>query len=207
MEGKLIGGVLFIVLLKKKGEIAIMESSIAVGLMVHANCQVTKEGNKAQKPKGFKEQIEEAAMKKEPKNMTLVEYRQYLSEKIREMVPPGAAMEVTVCFSDMALVAMKTDPECEKMVLQAIRYDIIAANEDESVHIDIGIRHMQERREKKNRQLELLLKKKRLKIWYEKRKIQRENYTNFLETGERYATPCPAVEALAMAAQKMGGFF
>ncbi len=79
----------------------------------------------------------------------------------------------------------------------------------ENFMMTISARHAREAQQKKleadkARRLRIM-KKKRLEIWYEQRRIQQENYTQFLETGRRYAAPCPAVELLR-AMQSAGGF-
>lgn len=64
--------------------------------------------------------------------------------------------------------------------------------------MEARIRRNRERREEIiKEQQKRLAKKKMRKIWFEKRAEQRENYSEFLKTGKRYATPCPAVEMLA----------
>lgn len=170
--------------------------------------ETNTEEEKAEAPKGFKEQIEELAKYKSPKEMTLLEYKNYLKEKIKKMMPPlmGAVLCEHVEFSDMALVEMKCNPEVEEMVLRGLRHEWWKMQKDEKVEYlqsNVRIYHTQE---KKNEEHEILVKKrlrkKRIEIWFEKRAEQREAYTKFLETGERYATPCPAVEFL----KAMGGF-
>lgn len=69
---------------------------------------------------------------------------------------------------------------------------------DTSMGMEARIRRNRERREEIiKEQQKRLAKKKMRKIWFEKRAEQRENYSEFLKTGKRYATPCPAVEMLA----------
>lgn len=64
--------------------------------------------------------------------------------------------------------------------------------------MEARIRRNRERREEIIKEQQKRLAKKKLrKLWFEKRAEQRENYSEFLKTGKRYATPCPAVEMLA----------
>lgn len=160
----------------------------------------------AEKPKGFKEQIEQLAKEKKPCEMTLKEYREYLKEKIQKMCPFADRMSavVSIHVSDMALVAMKNDPEYEKMVLEAIQY-VVTKEKNSAVEIEFEIQRSREKKSEKKKQMqEILLKKKRIQMFFEKRKLRREAYTEFLEEGKRYVTPCPATELFA-AAQMTGG--
>ncbi len=172
------------------------------------NQEKKTEGEKADEPKGFKEQMEELAKYKSPKEMTLLEYKNYLREKIMDRMPPlmGAVICEHVEFSDMALVEMKNNPEIEKMVLDGLCREACKLQRDEKVEYvqsNIRIYHIHDKKtEEKQVLLKKKLRKKRIEIWFEKRAEQREAYTKFLETGERYATPCPAVEML----RAMGNF-
>lgn len=159
-----------------------------------------------EKPKGFKEQIEQLAKEKKPCEMTLKEYREYLKEKIQKMCPFANRMNaiVSIQISDMALVAMKNDPEYEKMVLEAIQY-VVTREKNSAVEVELQIQRSREKKSEKKKQMqEIVLKKKKIQMFFEKRKLRREAYTEFLEEGKRYATPCPATELFA-AAQMTGG--
>lgn len=64
--------------------------------------------------------------------------------------------------------------------------------------MEARIRRNRERREEVIKaQQKRLAKKKMRELWFEKRAEQRKNYSEFLKTGKRYATPCPAAEMLA----------
>ena len=113
--------------------------------------EAATEGEKAEEPKGFKEQMEELAKYKSPKEMTLLEYKNYLKEKIKKMMPPlmGAVLCEHVKFSDMALVEMKCNPEVEKMVLQGLRHEWWKMQKDEKVEYlqsNIRIYHIQDKK-------------------------------------------------------------
>ncbi len=189
-----------------------MKSEICAGaaMLSFGGCAVKKEERercREEAPQSFKEQIMEAAMKKSPQEMTLHEYRQYIQEKIKKMFPflSKLALVLEVNISDMALVQMKNNPDCEKMVLESLRDQVAVKRDAEAVQMEFTIRHSRERKQEKKRQYEfLLLRKKKLELYFEKKRIYREAYTEFLETGRRYATPCPAVEALT-AGQMAGG--
>ncbi|MCM1245523.1 MAG: hypothetical protein NC293_07760 [Roseburia sp.] len=184
------------------------ESRIYAGYFLRTGSYVEnrRTETETEEPKDFKTQIAELAKKKKPCEMTLKEYREYLSEKIQKMCPFARQMSalVTVQISDMALVAMKNDPEYEKMVLEAVQY-VVTREKDSAVEIELQIQRSREKKSEEKKQMqEILLKKKKIRMFFEKRKLRREAYTEFLETGERYVTPCPATEVFA-AAQMTGG--
>ncbi len=210
MEGKRIGGCAVIFFRTEMRNI--MENIIYIGASaVRQAAMRNKKENKSEEPKSFKEQIAEMAKYKSPKEMTLQEYRQYLREKINRTILPfcGDHLDVTVTFSDMALVLMKSDPELEKMVLNELWHDLRKegrVQKPEHVELNVQIYQMNEKKaEEKEAQKRRILRKKKLELYFEKRAEQRENYTKFLETGRRYATPCPAVDLLKVM-QSMGGF-
>lgn len=154
-----------------------------------------------ERPDGFKAQIKAAAAKKDPKEMTLEEYREYIQDKIRKMFPflPEYSLLLSVDFSDLALVEMKNDPDCEKMVLESMRYEVLREKSDAGAQLEFSIQRARERRkERKDQMMKILLRKKKMEIYYEKRALHREAYTEFLETGKRYVGPCPAAEFFAL---------
>lgn len=154
-----------------------------------------------ERPDGFKAQIKAAAAKKDPKEMTLEEYREYIQDKIRKMFPflPEYSLLLSVNFSDLALVEMKNDPDCEKMVLESMRYEVLREKSDAGAQLEFSIQRARERRkERKDQMMKILLRKKKMEIYYEKRALHREAYTEFLETGKRYVGPCPAAEFFAL---------
>lgn len=189
-----------------------MENGVCVKSAVSARISYAvkkeeSEGQGVEKPRSFKEQIMEAALQKSPREMTLLEYRQYIQQKIEKMFPllPKLSLVLVVNISDMALVHMKSDPDCEKMVLESLRDQMSARKDADAVQLEFYVRHARDRKQERKKQHEfLLMKKKKMEIYYEKRALRREAYTEFLETGRRYATPCPATEVFA-AAQAMGG--
>ena len=153
------------------------------------------------RPDGFKAQIRAAAAKKNPKEMTLEEYREYIQEKIRKMFPllSEYSLLLSVKFSDLALMEMKSDPDCEKMVLESMSYEVVKEKSDAGAQLEFSIRRARERRkERKDQMMKILLRKKKMEIYYEKRALHREAYTEFLETGKRYVGPCPAAEFFAL---------
>lgn len=159
-----------------------------------------------EKPDGFRAQIRAAAAKKDPKEMTLEEYREYIQDKIRKMYPflPEYSLLLSINFSDLALVEMKSDPDCEKMVLENIHYEVLKEKNNAGSQLEFSIQRARERRkERKDQMMKILLRKKKMEIYYEKRALHREAYTEFLETGKRYVGPCPAAEFFALG--QMGG--
>ena len=96
-----------------------MENMIYVGINAQNQVEYSRVENKKTegchmgRPKGFLEHVAERAGTKSPSEMTLVEYRQYLKEKIGRSVRLicGERFPCSVGFSDMALVMMKSDPE------------------------------------------------------------------------------------------------
>lgn len=188
-----------------------MEHTIYVGTVSRTHASFLKKPEaKTDKPKGFKEQIAEMAKYKSPKEMTLEEYRQYLKEKINKTVLPlCGGIEVSVEFSDMALVLMKCDPELEEMVLKGLWHELrkegkIRKKERPVINVQI-FDTRENKAEEKEALKRRMLRKKKLELYFEKRAEQRKNYTEFLETGRRYATPCPATELLKIM-QSMGSF-
>lgn len=158
------------------------------------------------RPDGFKAQIRAATAKKDPKEMTLEEYREYIQEKIRKMFPflPEYSLLLSVKFSDLALAEMKNDPDCEKMVLESMRFEVLREKSDAGAQLEFSIQRARERRkEHKDQMMKILLRKKKMEIYYEKRALHREAYTEFLETGKRYVGPCPAAEFFALG--QLGG--
>lgn len=158
------------------------------------------------RPDGFKAQIRAAAAKKDPKEMTLEEYREYIQEKIRKMFPflPEYSLLLSVKFSDLALAEMKNDPDCEKMVLESMRFEVLREKSDAGAQLEFSIQRARERRkERKDQMMKILLRKKKMEIYYEKWALHREAYTEFLETGKRYVGPCPAAEFFALG--QLGG--
>lgn len=180
-----------------------MDNGMLTNYLSRTHSSFVKENSqvkKPERPKGFKEQILELAKDKSPREMTLAEYREYIKEKIEKTVLPVAGMSVigSVCISDMALVAMKFDPECEKEVLKGLRFKLMEKGGEEVVRIDLQIIRARERRTKRKREQQyFFIKKKQIEILYEMKAERREAYTEFLETGKRYATPCPAAEFFA----------
>lgn len=159
----------------------------------------------------FLEQMEKLAKNKDPKEMTLAEYRDYIKEKVRKNVLPfcGGSLSVSVEFSDMALVMMKSDPELEKLVLKGLWNELckeVKRDRGKYLGMDVQIRHERERKaEEKETMRRRLLRKKKLELWFEKRAEQREDYTEFLETGKRYVLPSPAADMLKLMGS-LGGF-
>lgn len=159
----------------------------------------------------FLEQMEKLAKNKGPKEMTLAEYRDYIKEKVRKNVLPfcGGELSVSVEFSDMALVMMKSDPELEKLVLKGLWNELckeVKKNKGKYLGMDVQIRHERERKaEEKETMRRRLLRKKKLELWFEKRAEQREDYTEFLETGKRYVLPSPAADMIKLMGS-LGGF-
>lgn len=194
-----------------------MENMIYVGVNAQNQVEYSRAENKkteernAGRPKGFMEHIKERARTKAPGEMTLVEYRQYLKDKIGKSVRLicGERFPFSVGFSDMALVMMKSDPELEEAVLKGVLKELgkeAEVKRDKHIQMDVQVRHARENKaEQKKNQQRRLLRKKMLEIWFEKRAEQRENYSEFLKTGRRYATPCPAVEMLKVV-RSMGSF-
>lgn len=183
-------------------------NTIYAGYILQAKTYVEsgRTEQETEKPKGFKEQIEQLAKEKKPCEMTLKEYREYLKEKIQKMCPFATQMTamVSIQISDMALVTMKNNPEYEKMVLEAVRY-VVTREKNSAVEVELEIQRSREKKSEKKKQMqEILLKKRKIQMFFEKRKLRREAYTEFLEEGERYVTPCPATELFA-AAQMTGG--
>lgn len=201
----------------EKGGSDNMENMIYVGINAQNQVEYSRVENKKTedrhtgRPKGFLEHVAERAGTKSPSEMTLVEYRQYLKEKIGRSVRLicGERFPCSVGFSDMALVMMKSDPELEEAVLKGVLKELgkeAEAKRDKHIYMDVQVRHARENKaEQKKDQQRRLLRKKMLEIWFEKRAEQRENYSEFLKTGRRYATPCPAVEMLK-AVRSMGSF-
>ncbi len=190
----------------------IMKNMIYIGAAsVNQAAMTNKKENKTEEPKSFKEQIAEMAKYKSPKEMTLQEYRQYLREKINRTILPfcGDNLHVSVTFSDMALVQMKSDPDLEKMVLNELWHELrkeSRVKKTDYVEMNVQIYQMNEKKaEERAAQKRRILRKKKLELYFEKRAEQRENYTKFLETGRRYATPCPAIDLFKLM-QSMGGF-
>lgn len=159
----------------------------------------------------FLEQMKSLAKNKESKEMTLAEYRDYIKEKVRKNVLPfcGGELSVSVEFSDMALVMMKSDPELEKLVLKGLWNELckeVKKNKGKYLGMDVQIRHERERKaEEKETMRRRLLRKKKLELWFEKRAEQREDYTEFLETGKRYVLPSPAADMIKLMGS-LGGF-
>lgn len=159
----------------------------------------------------FLEQMEKLAKNKDPKEMTLAEYRDYIKEKVRKNVLPfcGGSLSVSVEFSDMALVMMKSDPELEKLVLKGLWNELckeVKRDRGKYLGMDVQIRHERERKaEEKETMRRRFLRKKKLELWFEKRAEQREDYTEFLETGKRYVLPSPAADMLKLMGS-LGGF-
>lgn len=163
----------------------------------------------------FKEEVKKLAKNKRPGEMTLIEYREYLMEKIQKLAIPfmGADVRMSLNISDMALVELKSDPKLEEEVLRGIRYTLAKETKKglllEEMELNVRLFHVKETRVEKDEDEQVIkrriLRKKMIEIWFEQRAYQREQYTEFLETGRRYATPCPAVEMLR-AMQAMGGF-
>lgn len=163
----------------------------------------------------FKEEVKKLAKNKRPGEMTLAEYREYLMEKIQKLAIPfmGADVKMSLNISDMALVELKSDPKLEEEVLRGIRYTLAKETKKglllEEMELNVRLFHVKETRVEKDEDEQVIkrriLRKKMIEIWFEQRAYQREQYTEFLETGRRYATPCPAVEMLR-AMQAMGGF-
>lgn len=161
----------------------------------------------------FLEQMEKLAKNKDPKEMTLAEYRDYIKEKARKNVLAfcGGGLSVSVEFSDMALVMMKSDPELEELVLKGLWNELckeVKKNKDKGKYLgmDVQIRHERERKaEEKETMRRRLLRKKKLELWFEKRAEQREDYTEFLETGKRYVLPSPAADMIKLMGS-LGGF-
>lgn len=190
----------------------IMENMIYIGAStVRQAAMRKKKENKTEEPESFKEQIAEMAKYKSPKEMTLQEYRQYLREKTNRTILPfcGDKFDATVTFSDMALVLMKSDPELEKMVLNELWHELrkeSRVKKTDYVEMNVQIYQMNEKKAEENEaQKRRILRKKKLELYFEKRAEQRENYTKFLETGRRYATPCPATQLFKLM-QSTGGF-
>lgn len=130
-------------------------------------------------PDGFKAQIKAAAAKKDPKEMTLEEYREYIQEKIRKMFPflSEYSLLLSVNFSDLALVEMKNDPDCEKMILESMRYEVLREKNNAGAQLEISIQRARERRkERKDQMRKILLRKKKMEIYYEKRALHREHH-------------------------------
>lgn len=152
----------------------------------------------------FLNQMQKLAKSKDPKEMTLAEYRDYIREKVQKSVLPfcGGELSVSVEFSDMALVMMKSDPELEKLVLKGLWSELckeVKKNKEKYLNMDVQIKHEREKKaEEKETERRRLLRKKKLQLWFEKRAEQREDYTEFLETGKRYVLPCPAAEMMKL---------
>lgn len=89
-------------------------------------------------------------------------------------------------------------------------YEMRREKNGKNSRMESQMRRDRERREEAIKaQQKRLAKKKLRKLWFEKREEQRENYSEFLKTGKRYATPCPAAEMLAKQAavvQSLSGF-
>lgn len=159
----------------------------------------------------FLEQMEKLAKNKDPKEMTLAEYRDYIKEKVSKnmLLFSGSGLSASVEFSDMALVMMKSDPELEKLVLKGLWNELckeVKKNKGKYLGMDVQVRHERERKaEEKETMRRRLLRKKKLELWFEKRAEQREDYTEFLETGKRYVLPSPAADMIKLMGS-LGGF-
>lgn len=187
-----------------------MQNMIYVGInsQRHVEYKKTEDKKTDEKKSGanmiFLEQMEELAKSKDPKEMTLAEYRDYIKEKVRKNVLPfcGGGFSVSVEFSDMALVMMKSDPELEKLVLKGLRNELckeVKRDRKKYLDMNVQIQHERERKaEEKETMRRRLLRKKKLELWFEKRAEQREDYTEFLETGKRYVLPCPAADMMKL---------
>lgn len=187
-----------------------MEHTIYVGAVSRTHASFSKRTeNKTDEPKGFKEQVAELAKNKSPKEMTLHEYRQYLRDKINNSSLPISSMGISVEFSDMALVLMKSDPELEEMVLKGLWHELLKEGKirkKEPYVMDVQLyqtgEHKTEEKEAMHRRR---LRKKKLELYFEKRAEHRADYTEFLKSGRRYAAPCPATELMKLM-QSMGSF-
>ena len=95
--------------------------------------------------------------------MTLKEYREYIQEKIRKMFPflSEYSLLLSVNFSDLALVEMKSDPDCEKMILESMRYEVLREKNNAGAQLEFSIQRARERRkERKDQMMKILLRKK-----------------------------------------------
>lgn len=104
----------------------------------------------------------------------------------------------------------KDEQSNEFMDQMGMLYEMRREKEGTNSRMEAQIRRNRERREEAVKaQQKRLAKKKMRELWFEKREEQRENYSEFLKTGRRYATPCPAAEMLAKqvaVVQSLSGF-
>lgn len=124
--------------------------------------------------------------------------KETVSEKDLEK-PDGFKAQIKALAAKKDLEEMKSEPDCGKMVLENIHYEVLKEKSNAGPQLEFSIRRARERRkERKDQMKKILLKKKKMEIYYEKRALHREAYTEFLEKGKRYVGPCPAAEFFAL---------